>query len=190
MPKKRKNEPYIPSDDEVKKLIDYSKKACDGKFYVPIVLGCFGMSRSEICALSVEDIKDGLVTISKGKVLNDKKEWVIKDIPKTTARIRTIPVPHDIIDIINKQGYVFDGHPNAISNFIDNACKALKIEHFSLHKLRHYFATRLSSENIDVETILSLGGWSTDYVMKNVYRHKVDDKVKDASKRLETIILS
>lgn len=50
--------------------------------------------------------------------------------------------------------------------------------HFSLHKLRHYFASYMSSLNIPEADILEMGGWETDYVMKNVYRHTMKDKLK------------
>lgn len=49
---------------------------------------------------------------------------------------------------------------------------------FSLHKLRHYFASYMSSLNIPEADILEMGGWETDYVMKNVYRHTMKDKLK------------
>ena len=110
--------------------------------------------------------------------------------PKTEKSVRQIPIPADIAAIINQQGYVYNGHPSDITCFLADACNALKIQHFSLHKLRHYFCSRLSAENIDVETILLLGGWKTDHVMKTVYRHSVSDKVQDASDKLSTILFS
>ena len=61
---------------------------------------------------------------------------------------------------------------------------------FSVHKLRHYFCSRLSAENIDAETIISLSGHKTDYVMKSIYRHKIEEKVVQASDRLNEILFS
>lgn len=190
LPQKKVKEVYIPTDSEVKNIFDYAKTACSGRYYIPIVLACYGMRRGEICALDPEDIIDGVAHITKAKVFNSNKEWVIKEMPKTEKSVRKIPVPAEVIDLINAQGFVYDGHPNNISDFISDACNALNINHFSLHKLRHYFASRLSAENIDIETIMSLGGWKSDYVLKNVYRHSVSDKVKDASDKLSGILFS
>ena len=36
----------------------------------------------------------------------------------------------------------------------------------------------MSSLNIPEADILEMGGWETDYVMKNVYRHTMKDKLK------------
>lgn len=180
LPQKVKVEKYIPIENEIKQLIDYSKTASKGIYYVPLVLGALGLRRSEIIALEPSDINDGIATINKAMVKDENKKWVIKT-TKTTESTRQIPIPKEIEDIIKERGYVFNGYPNAISNFIARACKELNIEHFSLHKMRHYFATKLSSENVDIETIKYLGGWSSDYVLTTVYRHKVDDKIKKAS---------
>ena len=120
--------------------------------------------------------------------MNSDKEWIIKDYPKNETSIRQIPIPEDVANMIKAQGYVYNGHPNSISAFIDKFCKENNIEHFSVHKLRHYFCSRLSAENIDVETIISLSGHKTDYVMKTVYRHPIDKKVQEASSKLNNIL--
>lgn len=180
LPQKEKVEKYIPTYDDVQRLIEHSKTASKGIYYVPCVLGCYGLRRSEICALEPSDIKDNVVYINKALVQDENKNWVIKT-TKTTESTRFVPIPKEVADIIKEQGYVFNGYPNAISNYIKRACKELEIEHFSLHKLRHYFATKLSSENVDIETLKFLGGWSSDYVLTNIYRHKVDEKIQKAS---------
>jgi len=190
LPQKKVKEIYIPTDEDLKLIFNYAKTHCSGRYYIPIVLACYGMRRSEICALTCEDIIDNTVYINKAKVFDVNKEWIIKDYPKNETSVRTIPIPKDISDIISDQGYVYNGHPNDITCFIADACDALKISHFSIHKLRHYFCSRLSSENIDIETILKLGGWKTDYVMKSSYRHPVDKKVKEASDKLNGILFA
>lgn len=188
LPKRAKKQVYIPTDEDIKKLFEYAKTHCKGRYYVPIVLACYGLRRSEICALEPTDIKDNIAYISKTKVFNSDKEWVIREMTKTDTSTRSIPVPASIVEIINEQGYVYNGHPNDITCFIADACNALNIEHFSLHKLRHYFCSRLAAENIDTETIMSLGGWKSDYVLRQNYRHVVSEKVQEASKKLNKII--
>lgn len=188
LPEGAKKETYIPTDEELKKLFECAKTEAGGMFYIPIVLASYGMRRSEICALTPEDISDNIVYINKSKVMNADKEWIIKNYPKNETSIRQIPIPEEVVKTIKAQGYVYNGHPNSISGFIDKFCKENNIEHFSVHKLRHYFCSRLSSENIDVETIISLSGHKTDYVMKTVYRHPIDKKVQEASDKLNNIL--
>ena len=188
LPVKKPNSVYIPTDDEVKRLMEYAKTHCEGRYYIPIALACYGLRRGEICALEPDDIKNNIVYINKDKVYNSDKEWIIKQMPKTEKSVRAIPIFPELADMIIKQGYVYDGHPNNISDFIKDACNELQIQHFSIHKLRHYFCSRLSSENIDIATIMALGGWKTDYVLRTTYRHEVSQKVQEASDKLSNII--
>lgn len=188
LPQGKKIIPYIPNDEEVKKLFEYAQNESDGMFYVPIMLGTYGLRRSEICALDLEDFEGNIVNVYKGMVKNSDEEWVIKEFPKNDTSNRKIPISKDLVELINKQGYVYKGHPNSISDFIGKFCKLYDVKHFSLHKLRHYFCSRLASENIDTETIIAMSGHKTDYVMKTIYRHPVTEKVQEASNKLDKIL--
>lgn len=61
-----------------------------------------------------------------------------------------------------------------------------------MHKLRHYFASRMSAMHIPDEDIMKMGGWQTDSVMKSVYRHAMHDEAmqaqREASRKLNDII--
>ena len=180
LPQKAKKEPHIPTDDDVKKILKHRKGS---QFEIPIILACYGLRRSEICALTPEDIDGDIVHINKALVQNEKKEWVIKT-TKTTSSTRDIAIPAEIADRIREQGYVYKGFPGSISNYLKRIESELGIEHFSLHKLRHYFASKLSSMNIPDADILKLGGWQTDHVMKTVYRHSMMAKEKEAQREV------
>lgn len=188
LPQKREKDPYIPTADEVQKIIEYSKLKSNGDFYVPIMLACYGLRRSEICALTPDKIDGNVITIDCALVRDENNEWIKKDIPKTANSVRKIPVAQAIIDKINEQGYVFNHHPNEITNFLTTACDKLGIPRFSVHKLRHYFCSQLSANNVDIETILYFGGWKTDYVMKKTYRHAVLEKKKDLESKLNSVL--
>ena len=94
------------------------------------------MRRSEICALGTDDIEGDVVHIHKAMVLNENKEWIIKT-TKTTESTRDIIIPMVLAEKIRKQGYVYRGHPNSISDYLLKTEKRLGIPHFSIHKLRH-----------------------------------------------------
>ena len=180
LPQRIKNEPYIPSDDDVKKIL---AKVKDTPFEIPIILACYGLRRSEICALTVDDIKEDTVLINKALVQNENKEWIVKT-TKTTLSTREIVIPMEIADKIREQGYVYNGFPGSISNHLSRIEKELGIPHFSVHKLRHYFASKLSAMNVPEADILKLGGWATDNVMKTVYRHSMIEREKQAQKEV------
>ena len=173
LPQKVKNEPYIPTDVDVRRMLERVKGT---EFEIPFILGCYGMRRSEICALQVEDIEGDIVHINKGLVETENNEWVVKPTPKTTESTRDIVIPISVAEKIRERGYVYKGFPGSISNHMARLEKELGIPHFSLHKLRHYFASKLSSMKVPEADILKLGGWETDHVMKRVYRHSMLEK--------------
>lgn len=190
LPQKLKNEPYIPSDNDVRKILEYAKGT---QFEIPLILACYGMRRSEICALTPEDIDEDVVHINKAMVQDENKKWVIKT-TKTTTSTREIIIPTLIADKIREQGYVYDGHPGKISDYLYRTQKKLGIEQFSIHKLRHYFASKMSSIGIPEADIMRMGGWETDHVMKSVYRHSMMDKEenakRDAAEKLRNTLFS
>lgn len=190
LPQRVKHEPYIPSDDDIKRILEYAK---DTEYEIPVILACYGLRRSEICALTLEDIDGDVISINKAKVLGDSREWIVKT-TKTTASTRDVIIPMEIADKIREQGYVFRGHPGKITDFLHRAQIKLDIPPFSLHKLRHYFASKMSAMHVPEADIMRMGGWETDYVMKGIYRHAMEDKNKaaqrDAARKLGNTLFS
>lgn len=178
LPQKVKYEPYTPSQMDVKRILEEVKGT---PYEIPITLACYGMRRSEICALKPEDIDGDIVHINKALVLDENKKWVTKT-TKTTDSTRDIIIPAELAEKIQSQGYVYKGHPNTIARCLERTEEKLGIPHFSLHKLRHYFASEMSALGVPEADILKMGGWETDHVMKSVYRHSMMEKEKRAKR--------
>ena len=168
------------------------ERAKDTEYEIPLVLACYGLRRSEICALTLKDLDGDTIRINKAKVLDEDGSWTMKT-TKTTASTREIIIPDEIAEKIRRKGYIYNGYPNSIIRFLKNTEDALGIPRFPLHKLRHYFASKMSAMNIPEADIMRMGGWETDYVMKGVYRHVMEDKNKEAQreavKKLSSAIL-
>jgi len=88
----------------------------------------------------------------------------------------------EIADKIREKGYIYKGYPNSITVYLGKAEDRLGIPHFPLHKLRHYFASKMSAMNVPEADIMRMGGWETDYVMKSVYRHSMMEKEEQAKR--------
>ena len=58
---------YIPSDSDIRAILEASR---DGKYESALILASFGLRRSEICALTDEDISEGEISITKALVQN------------------------------------------------------------------------------------------------------------------------
>lgn len=174
-----KKEAYEPTDEDIKKVVE----AIEGtKFEVPIKLAMLGLRRSEICALAIEDIGDCSATINKVLVRDKNKNWVIKNKMKNGVPERTVYIPKSLEERIKQQGYIYKGCPELIYDKLSNTLKALGIEHFPLHRLRHYYASVSHALGVPDEYIMLNGGWKSDTVLKKVYRHAQKDRVEALGK--------
>lgn len=176
LPQKEKKSPYIPTEEEVHAIFAEVKGTM---FEIPILLAAMGLRRSEICALTPDDLKGNVLTIDKALVENENKEWVIKT-TKTTDSTRTVVLPDYLVNLINEKGVVYDGFPGSIHTHLSKVQTKLGIEHFSLHKMRHFFASYMHELGYSDKQIQEMGGWKTDNVMKTVYQHAMD--MDDAKK--------
>lgn len=172
LPQKIKPNAYIPTDDDVHKLLEYAKGTM---FEIAITLGCYGMRRSEICALTLHDIQGNYIIINKALVMDKDKNWVLKA-TKTEDSTRTIWVPDEVIELIKQYGKIYDGFPGSISKYMRSAQDALGIPHFSLHKLRHYYASSAHALGVPDNYIMDACGWKTPAVFTSIYRHAMSDK--------------
>ena len=179
LPQSIKKKPYIPTDEDVKRILDHS---AGSEYEIPLILATFGMRRSEICALSLNDIHGNMLTIDKAIVLGPDKKWVVKT-TKTEAGTREIYLPDHVIDLIKKQGYIYKGHPNNIVRYLHNVQDKLGIPKFPLHKFRHYYASMAHALRIPDAYIMSSGGWKSDGTLKTIYRHALEDKKEEMQKQ-------
>lgn len=180
LPARQKSPCYIPSDDDVKNILELAKGT---KYEIPLILATYGLRRGEICALTIDDLNGNELTINKDMVQNQHEEWIIKPTPKTESSNRVIYLDDRTAELIRKNGEIYSGHPNMIGRYLEKYQDALNIPHFSLHKLRHYFASVTHEMGISDIDIQAMGGWKTDYIMKTVYR-QAQEKEVSKGKRL------
>ena len=175
LPSGRQKEMRVPSDLEVLGLLEIFK---DTEVEIPIMLGAYGgLRRGEICALTMQDFDGDYVSISKDKVMDEHGSWIVKP-PKTETSNRTVLLPHDIVALIRRNGYVTALDPHQLSLKFQKKQMSLGIDPpYCFHSLRHYNASYLHSQGIPDAYIMARGGWATPNVMQRVYRHAMEDKV-------------
>lgn len=180
LPKKKKTEYHIVTDEEMKILL----KATEGtELGLAIRLAAFiPARRSEICAICPRtDIKGNFITINKAMVQNPSRDWVIKQ-PKTYSGYRTVEMPPEIIKLIPKDAdKAINCHPDILYERFRNTMKKLGL-HFRFHDLRHYGATFLHAQGIPDKYIMQRGGWSSVATLQNIYTHCLPEKTDEATK--------
>ncbi len=181
LPQKVKYEAYTPTEDEVKRILDNVKGT---KYEISYRLGCYGMRRGEICAISSADLDGNFLKINKSKVYTDEAIWVIKPFPKTTDSEREIYIDNELVDMLSKQGYAFKDNPERLSKHLKIECKRLGIPEFRFHDMRAYYASMAHALGIPDVYIMANGGWSSTHIMNRVYKRAFSDKQAEMNKQI------
>lgn len=182
LPQAIKRQPYLPTEEEMLAIIDEVRNT---KYEVFYRLALYGLRRSEIFALTINDLSDDdVITINKAMVLNDKREKVVKT-TKTTASTREVGIDVELADLIRKQGYIWEGSMDMPYIRLCQIQDKLGIQHFPLHALRHECVSLLHYNGIPDKNIQGVCGYETDYVMKERYRQEIyKDVVREKVKSI------
>ena len=182
LPQKKVHTYNTPGDSDVKRLID----ACDGELKRAILLASVGTCRrGEICALQYGDIDGRTIHIHSDCVQGENKQWIYKPIPKTSASDRYIEFPQAIIDELGTgepDERIVKMNPNSVTQAFKRLRNRLDI-HCRFHDLRHYAASIMHALGIPDQYIMERGGWSSDSVLKSVYRNTLSEENKKFSDR-------
>lgn len=182
LPRIRKEEPYIPSTEDVQKLL----KASEGKkLHVPIMLAALGLRRSEICALRYpDDFRGNEVHISRALVQGDRGTWHEKG-TKTAASDRWLQLPEKLMEEIQAQGYVCAYDPGELSVAFTRLVKRCGLPGFSLHKMRHYSASVMLGMGVPISIVEQRGGWSHGSPALNlVYTHVLSEQERKETDKI------
>ncbi|MBP3703937.1 MAG: site-specific integrase [Clostridia bacterium] len=177
LPQKQKNMLTIPSEAEVNALL----QAAEGKpLHTAILLGAVGtLRRSEICALTKFDLTANGVMVNKAMVLDENKEWVIKN-TKTAAGTRFVELPYYVLDELRTVpgDRVYPYRPSTLTNKFILLSEKVLGKKYRFHDLRHYSASVLHAMGVPDLYIMQRGGWESREVLNRVYQHVLSDEQK------------
>ncbi|MGF7018798.1 integrase [Lachnospiraceae bacterium PF1-21] len=192
LPKKGDTDLFLPSNNDFMKLLSIVK---DTEMELPILLAAMGpMRRGEICALTTDYINENRVHVHFNMVFDKEatiayKEKCIsegKDLPKKrkqyrikltkNSRDRWITYPNAVAELWKgKEGKITNLTPDDITDKFRAIRKKAELPKLRFHDLRHYSASIQHALGVKDAYIMSRGGWTTDRVLKEVYRHTVDE---------------
>lgn len=185
LPQKKIKENYLPTNDEVKAILAAAKGTEDS---IGFQLGILSLRRAEICALTMDDLKGNELHVHANKVYDENNRWVIKETPKTDMGNRTVYLPDNLVEEIEEKGYFFKYSPQKLNQHLQEYQRALGIQSFRFHDLRHYFASYAHAMGIPDADIMVMGGWKSDYVFKQIYRESMKEKRKESAKKFNAAL--
>lgn len=177
LPQSRKSDLYVPTEQEVEKLV---RSIRGTELEKAVLLAAFGsLRRSECSALMISDIEGDIIHVNKAIVLGADKQWTLKQ-PKSKAGYRDIKMPGFVIERLKPapNGRIVNIMPVTITDYFADARRKFNLPHFRFHDLRHYQASILHAMGVPDKYIMERGGWSTDSTLKNIYQHTMSDKRK------------
>ena len=185
LPQHTKPNLTIPSDEDVKALLAAIKGTT---LELPVMLAAFGpMREGEICALDAKNIDGNRVHVCENmikKIVDKKTTWIIRH-PKSTEGDRYIDYPDFVAKLWEgKDGRIVDMNPNTLCKMFRRKIEELKLPHFRFHDLRHYSASIQHALGVPDAYIMKRGGWSSDRVLKEVYRHTLDSEQKKLNDKI------
>ena len=186
LPKKKKASTYIPTTEDVQKLLNACTK---DELKIAILFAALGtMRRGEACAVTFDDVnyEENTININKAFVETPDYSWELKS-PKTYESARTIVLPQYVFDMIKglkrKGGYIVGCTPDRLYVRFKTARIKAGLPDFRYHDLRHYAASQMHADGVPDRYIEAMGGWKPgSTVLKRVYENVMVDELKTMQK--------
>ena len=186
LPQQRQFDNYCPSDSDIAALIEQIKRDGDGELLRAVLLAAFAPARrSEVCALTSDDVQGNVVYINKALVKDSSGNWVLKE-PKTKDSTRRVVYPDFVINELNGiEGRLIKHTPDYIGDKFRSTLKRAGLPPFRFHDLRHYGASILMYLGISTKTIEARGGWSSGSpILRKIYQNQIEEEAKKETIRI------
>ena len=173
LPKNSTPEPKMPSEDDVERLVNYLRDR-DDPMYLPVLLALFvPCRRSEICALTTDDL-DGNVLYIHSALVKDEKDQLVNKGTKSQRGTRRVLLPGFVADEIRKKdGKITELTPDAITCAFKRIRRKVGIQ-CRFHDLRHWADSYLHRMGLSDMEITSRAGHSPR-VFRGVYLHPIGE---------------
>lgn len=177
LPPKVRPDYYTPTEADVVTLLRHTRGR---EMEKAIILAAMGtLRRGEVCALTRADIVGDTVHVNKSMV-ELRGGGVAVKAPKTLQSMRAVTLPHEAIERLTEglteSDRVVNMTPAALSNRFTHELKECGLPPFRFHDLRAFSASIRHDKGIPDQYVMSVGGWTSDSVLKAVYRRTMADR--------------
>jgi len=197
-PKVEATELPVLTAEEQNRLLDHAKSNLDHKKLGVMIALYTGIRLGELCALQWSDINfhEGILSITKTLQRikdtdpNSKaKTKMVIDVPKSKKSIREIPLPAYLLCLLKQwmegqqsENYILSGKvkyvdPRVMQEKFTEYLKQAEIQKYTIHSLRHTFATNAVARGFDVKNLSELLGHSSvRFTLEKYVRGSMDTK--------------
>ena len=171
-----------------------------------------GLRTGEMIGLKWSDIDFEKRTLTVNRSMEYRYsvgEWRIGE-PKSKSGYRTVPLTQEAIELLKKQKKKNNSFQNILIEWVDfvflckkgtpvknstydtmlfKLCDKAKIPRFSMHVLRHTFATRCIEAGMKPKTLQTILGHSNIGITMNLYVHSTEDEKLKEIDRIENDLL-
>lgn len=196
LPKASSETMKIPEPAQVAKIL----AGADAHFEAFVAVCAFaGLRLGEAAALRVEDVDFLKRRIRVRRQVQGENVAATRICEPKAGSVREVPVPEALtvllarhveeIGVRGEEGYLFCSgkdlfNRNSAGAMYRKAAKAAGVEGFTLHSLRHFFASSLIQAGCDVVTVQRAMGHSQPSITLNTYSHlwrDGEDRIRAAS---------
>ena len=158
-----------------------------------------GLRRGEICGLQWSDFDEAAGTLKVCRTLHGQRKgtYTIGE-TKTNQGMRTIILPHSVVDILRRRKtdaigpWIFPDpvrpedpvNPGSAYTHMKTLLQHAGLPSIRFHDLRHTFATMAISSGVDVKTLSNmLGHYSAGFTL-DTYTHITNDMQRGAAEKI------
>ena len=189
--------------DEIQQILDWFEEEKDEHFSFVIffTLAIFtGLRRGELLGLEWKDFdfENCLMDIRRNSLWT-KEKGIYTDTPKTKGSIRMLKIPRELANQLleykkfqddyktslgdkwiecDRLFTKADGSPMSVRaprRFLENFCKKHSIRYCNIHSFRHFNASVLISNGVDVKTVQACLGHNDANTTLNIYSHSFQE---------------
>lgn len=171
LPQKTVPQVHIPTEDAMHQIAELTAGT---PLEIPVALAAFGLRRSEICALSIDDLDGDVIHIHRALVRGADGGLYMKG-TKTTSSDRFVRLPSSLADRIREEGCVTGLTPQGLSKRWDRFLKRNKFPPYRFHDLRHFFVSYCHNVlHLSDAQIQAITGHQTPLIMRQNYMHAMN----------------
>lgn len=218
LPSKKAKDREVYSLDEVQQMLELFENESEAnyKYTIFFTLAAFtGLRRGELLGLEWKDIdwEHDLLSVVRTSEYT-KEKGIYTDTPKTESSVRFIKLPSEVMQKLKEfqtwqNGYKVklgtkwiecdrlftktDGSPMGMRQpyrYFERFCERTGMRFVNIHSFRHFNASVLISNGVDVKTVQGCLGHSCASTTLNIYAHSFQEAQAKAMDSVASCILS